>query len=212
MTTQYLLDFLLYPLQWLNFDFKKIFSTTWRGERPGMALVAKLFKDVDIPEDATLYHLDHDSLKVIQEGTAYFYGQIIKENGPLENCLLEKSSLKFFPHEVVLISIKNSQNELVCSEVYHGGQYWCRSEENIRSEINKLCFKARKRGLTIEEIEVAHTHPSLEVLVEYSGESKFIFNGLSKSDKETAHRIATFLDFPLRIKAITPSANYSMLF
>lgn len=212
MTTNYLLEFILYPLQWLSFDLKKIFSIHWKGVRPKLALIAKLLKDIDVPESAIFYQLDFESLKVIQKGTAYFYGQIIKENGPTENYLLEKSSLGFFPHEVVMISIKNSQNEIVRSEIYHGGQYWCGSENNIKKEINRLCFKARKKGLTIEEVEVIHTHPSLEVLIEYSGESKFIFNGLSNSDKETGHRLATFLDYPLRMKAITPAANYSMLF
>ena len=78
MTTNYLLEFLLYPLQWLNFDIKKIFSCRWKGVKPKLALIAKLLKDIDVPEDAIFYQLDFESLKVIQNGTAYFYGQLIK--------------------------------------------------------------------------------------------------------------------------------------
>lgn len=212
MSPQYLLDFLTYPLQWIRFDFFRIFNINWRGKRPSIALTAKLLKDVDIPSKATLYLLQHENLKTIQEGTAYFYGQLINENDIWENFLLQKSSLEFFPHEVVMINIKNSQGEFFTSKLYHGGQYWCRSQEEIRKEIHTLCFKARKKGLIIEEIEIAHTHPSLEVMIESGTSSKFVFNGLSKSDKELANRLATFLDYPLRIKAITPAANYSMLF
>lgn len=212
MSSQYLLEFLTYPLQWLRFDYFRIFNTNWRGEKPSIALTAKLLKDVEIPQGSTLYLLGHDNIKTIQEGTAYFYGQIINENEILENFLLDKSSLDFFPHEVLMINIKNSQGEYFTSKLYHGGQYWCRSWDDIRKEIHTLCFRARKKGLTIEEIEIAHTHPSLEVMIETKYDSKFIFNGLSNSDKELGHRLAAFLDYPLRIKAVTPAANYSMLF
>ena len=86
----------------------------------------------------------------------------------------------------------------------------------MREQINIMIYQARKKGLIIEEVQVIHTHPCVEAIIEDGSSSSFIFNGLSSSDIELGKTLSPppppFLPYPLRVKAVTPIANYSLLF
>ncbi len=213
-----LTDFLKLPNVLIQTHFWKKFFLKWEGKRPPLALRFKFLRDTEIKfnEGSTFRTLDFDTLKYIQQRTSYFNFQIIKENENEDKYLIEQSWINFYPHEVTQIRILNSQNIDIVSKLHHGGPYQGASMKQLRSEINSLCFNARKRGLVIEEVQIVHTHPSLEVMIcneeDPLQESSFIFNGLSKSDVKLGETLAPFIHYPLRIKAITTAANYSMVF
>ena len=213
MNQTFLLEFFQYPFRILPLFFRNLFQgIQWIGKRPSLALSLKLLKEIELKPHSKLRLLDFKSLKMIDQKTAYFGRQVLKENKRAEKGLLKSSQLNFFPHEVWQVRIVNSQNIDFNSPVFHSGQKSTHSYEEMREVLAKLIFKARQLGVVIEEIEIAHTHPTLEVMVENGNDSHFIFNGLSDTDKKLGERLAPFLDYPLRIKAITPQVNYSMLF
>ena len=213
-------DFFKLPTLLIQTHFWQKFLVRWEGKRPPLALRFKFLRDTEIKFNkfSTFRMLDFDTLKYIQMRTSYFHHQIIKENKEDDLKLIEQSWINFYPHEVTQIKIKNSQKERMESKLHHGGPYQGASMKELRTEINRLCFSARKKGLIIEEVQIVHTHPSLEVMFcndqdpSSSDGSSFIFNGLSKSDIKLGETLAPFIPYPLRIKAITTAANYSMLF
>ena len=207
-------DLLTFPLNLTRPRFLEKWLHTWSGKRPSLALLYKFYRDSNLAydKDNTLHLLDYPTLKVLGESTPYFRDQIIKENNHQDEVLLSKSSLKLYPHEVTQVRIINAQNEDFSSQVFHGGPYKGLDAITLKKVIRRLCFAARKKGLIIEEVEVAHTHPALEVIVEKKKESTFFFNGLSTADKNLGRNIAPFVDYPLRIKAVSPIANYSCLY
>lgn len=214
MGSEFWLAFLAYPLTFLDKRLLLPLKVSFIGERPSFALMFKFFREVglQLKKNAELRVLNFDSLHYIQQTTKRYKEQLLLENKEFEQVMLKKSSLSLFPHEVTRIRIVNSQGEDFGSEYLHGSSRRGASHDWLKKEIAKLCFQARKKGLIIEEVEIAHTHPSLEVLIVENNQSKFFFNGLSSSDKKLGEMIAQFLPYPLRVKAITPSANYSMIF
>lgn len=214
MVWDILSDIFAFPGLIAKGGFWQKLQLTWRGKKPSLALRLKFLRDtkLDISSKATIRSLTYDALLYIQERTNYFNRQVIKENKEEDLALLEKSWLNFYPHEVTLIKIANLQNEDFTSKLHHGGPYRGASLKGIRSQITKLCFEARKKGLSVTEVQIVHTHPSVEAIIEDGQKSSFIFNGLSASDMELGKVIAPFVPYPLRVKAITPVANYSMLF
>lgn len=207
-----LIDWFITPLHWLTWNTFKAFRLNWIKRSPSLAMALKLVEDIDIPLKSQLTLLNFEALKIIQGQTNYFTNTVLRENEEAEEKLLSSSSLNWFPHETAQIRIVNAQGENFCSKVFHGGRSSLGNVEQLRFEIRRMIFKARKKGLTIEEVEIAHTHPSLEVMIESGEKSQFIFNGLSRSDRRFGERLAPFLDYPLRVKAITPAANYSCLY
>lgn len=186
----------------------------WQGPKPSLALLFKFYRDSDLQFKKGLHLrlLDFKSLKTIEQDTHFFHGQQIEENGAEEKKLLKASALHLYPHEVTRIQIINAQKEKVTSKLYHGGPYQGLDAQTLRTAIRKLCYRARQKGLIIEEVEVAHTHPALEVMVTHQEDSSFFFNGLSAADKKLGQDLAPFVDYPLRIKAISPVASYSSLY
>ncbi len=187
----------------------------WRGPKPPLALRLKFLKDtkLNLSSKATIRQLTYEALLYIQEQTNYFNRQEINENKKEDRELLKESWLGLYPHEVTLIRIANLQNEDFCSPLHHGGPYRGASLRGIRKQISDLVFAARKKGLSVTEVQIVHTHPSVEAIIEEdNNKSSFIFNGLSAGDQELGRMIAPFVPYPVRIKAVTPVANYSMLF
>ncbi len=209
-------DFFKLPTLLIQTEFWQKFFLRWEGKRPPLALRLKFLRDTEIKftQGSSFRALDYDALKYIQQKTSYFHNQIIKENKEYDWELIQESWINIYPHEVTQIKILNSQKENFVSKIHHGGPYQGASLKELRGEITRLCFQARKRGLTIEEVQIVHTHPSLEVMIcsEESANSSFIFNGLSKGDIKLGETLAPFIPYPLRVKAITTAANYSQLF
>lgn len=214
MVWDILSDLFAFPALFTQGNLWQKLRLQWRGKRPSLALRLKFLRDtkLEISSNATIKSLTYETLLYIQEKTNYFNRQEIKENKDEDKVLLEKSWLKFYPHEVTLIKIANLQNEEFTSKLHHGGPYRGASLKGIRSQITSLCFEARKKGLSVTEVQIVHTHPSVEAIIEDGKDSSFIFNGLSTSDMELGKVIAPFVPYPVRVKAITPVANYSMLF
>lgn len=207
-------DLLTFPTLFTKSSFWRKLNLHWQGPKPSLALRIKFLRDTElnITKNACIRLLTFEAIKYIQEKTNYFNRQIIKENKAEDTLLLESSWLKLYPHEVTVIKIENIQNENFTSALHHGGPYRGASLKGLRSQITTLCFEARKRGLSVTEVQIVHTHPSVEAIIEDGSESSFIFNGLSTSDIELGKTLAPFVPYPLRVKAITPAANYSMLF
>lgn len=214
MSFRYLADLFKFPVQVFNWKTWSGLLVPWRNGRPSWGLQIKfLYQNASAISDAThLTRLDFGMLKLIQRETGYFSKQKLQMNMEFEQTLLKHSHYGTFPHEVMQIRVITSEGEEVCSSIFHGGQKQLFSTDHIEKQIVRLCLQARKQGLTIEEVEVAHTHPSLEVMIETPQGTKFVFNGLSKADCRAGRILAEFLQYPLRIKAITESANYSQLF
>jgi hypothetical protein len=217
MVKDLMIDIVNGPKTILQAPFWRKFALPWQGPKPSLAMRYKFFKDTQLTVSPNSYLklLNFDSLKYIQKQTSFFSQQVIKENEAFDHDLLKKSWTSLYPHEVTLINITNSQGEVFTSSCHHGGPYRGASLKNLRKEIGTLCFAARKKGLSVEEIQIVHTHPTCEVMIvdrEDENKSSFIFNGLSRSDINLAKALAPFVPYPLRIKAITPAANYSMLF
>jgi len=209
-------DFLKLPTLLIQTEFWQRFFLRWEGKRPPLALRLKFLRDTEVKlgTKATFRALDFNTLKYIQQKTSYFHNQIIKENEAYDWSLINESWINLYPHEVTQIRILNSQKENIVSKIHHGGPYQGASLKELRQEISRLCFSARKRGLIIEEVQIVHTHPSLEVMIcnENEKDSSFIFNGLSQGDIKLGETLAPFISYPLRIKAITTAANYSQVF
>lgn len=214
MVRDLFIDLISLPKLFTNGAFWKKFFLSWRGKTPSLALRLKFLRDtpLNVSPTASLRCLTFEALKYIEKNTHYFARQMIEENGKEERKLLDASWLNLYPHEVTLIKITNSQNEIFESSLHHGGPYRGASLGSLRSQINKMVFQARKKGLSVEEVQVVHTHPCIEAIIEDGNDSSFIFNGLSTSDIELGKTLAPFIPYPLRIKAVTPVANYSMLF
>ncbi len=211
-------DFFKLPTLLIQTEFWQKFFLRWEGKRPPLALRLKFLRDTEIKfkPGSTFRALDYEAIKFIQQKTSYFNKQVIKENEDYDWKLINESWINVYPHEVTQIKILNSQKENIVSKLHHGGPYQGASMKELRTEISRLCFNARKRGLVIEEVQIVHTHPSLEVMIykedEPRSDSSFIFNGLSKSDIKLGEALAPFIPYPLRVKAITTAANYSQLF
>jgi hypothetical protein len=217
MVKDLMIDIFNSPKTILQAPFWRRFTLPWEGNKPSLAMRYKFFKDtqLQVSRNSYLKLLNFEAIKYIQKQTSFFRGQIVKENESFDEHLLEKSWTNFYPHEVTVINITNSQNEVFTSSYHHGGPYRGASLKSLKKEINSLCFRARKKGLTVEEIQIVHTHPTCEVMIVDKNDDKkssFIFNGLSRSDIDLAKSLAPFVPYPLRIKAVTPAANYSMLF
>jgi len=207
-------DLFYFPIVAFKANIWSKLLLTWVGPKPSLAMRLKFFRDTKLKASpkAKLRLLDFDALKDIQNQTSFFHYQEIKENEDYDQLLLDKSWLNLYPHEVTVIKIENSQGEVFTSHIHHGGPYRGASLKSLRTQITGLCFAARKKGLVVEEVQILHTHPSVEAMVEDENESSFIFNGLSKSDIDLGETLAPFVPYPLRVKAITPVANYSMVF
>ncbi|MCP4913178.1 MAG: hypothetical protein GY909_08660 [Oligoflexia bacterium] len=192
----------------LVYNFTHIFS--FKTKLPSFSLIFKLFKDIRLPEGVKeLYHLDWQEIKALNG----FHHQEVNENKNDEKQLLKASSLSFYPREVCQISITNSQNEEIKSKIFKGKSHGFFPTVSFKQQLSKMILEARKRGIIVEEIVISHTHPSIELLaMKKDGEGVYIKNGLSEADIKFGQHIAEFCPYPVRIKAITPAANYSMLF
>lgn len=204
----------LFSFPWLNQYRQSEKISGWIGPRPSFWLWIKFLKESKIKfgKEVKVGLLEFEEIKEIQNTTKHFSGQIIRKNNWVEKNLLNRSTLYFFPHEVFQIRVINTQNIDFSTKIYHGKKNKCSTKAELSLIIKEIVLKARKELLQIEEIEIMHTHPSLEVLIADETQSKFVFNGLSETDIKTTQEIAEFVNYPLRIKAVTPSVNYSMLF
>jgi hypothetical protein len=214
MTYTFLRDMILFPFGLIALKPWKFLNFETRGHWPGLFMVLKFFRDApqEVNNEGTLCFLEYDQLKIIQKETSYFHGQEIFANEDFEKGLLSLSGLNWFPHEVMQVRIINSEKEMIASKPRHGGQFKAANIDELKHTIRHLVLKARKQGLTIEEIEIAHTHPSLEVMVENGSDANFVFNGLSAADRRVGSDVSQHQHFPIRVKAITPAANYSRVF
>lgn len=207
-----LFNSLIWP--WFSPQNKALSTHSWVGSRPTFALWVKFILKTGIRpgKKHKVALLDYWSIKELEQESDYFDGQNICENGEEEEILLNKSMLGIFPHEVFQIKIRTSSGHIIEGPVFHGTPEKSSTYNELRKIIKQLVFKTRTEGYQIVEVELVHTHPSLEVMIISGDDHKFIFNGLSKTDCTTGQRLAEFLDYPLLLRAITPSANYCKIF
>ncbi len=209
---EFLLDWISTPVYWMTWNLPKAMRLNWTFGRPRLALALKFVQDIKLPEDCQLCLLNFEALSIIKNRTSYFHDLELRPNGETEQRLLQFSTLGWFPHEVAQIRVIDGHGEEVCSPVFHGRRSSLGRFEILSTQMKRAILQARRRGLIICEVEIAHTHPSIEVMIEHAGEQQFIFNGLSATDRKLGERLASFCDYPIRIKAITTAANYSKIF
>ncbi len=209
---EFLLDWISTPIYWMTWNLPKAMKLNWTFCRPRLAQALKLVQDINLPPNCRLSLLNFEALSIIKNQTSYFYDLELRPNHGNEQRLLDFSTLGWFPHEVAQIKVISACGEEICSPIFHGRRSSLGRFEILSTYMKKLILGTRKRGLLISEVEIAHTHPSLEVMIEHAGEQQFIFNGLSKTDRKLGERLASFCDYPIRVKAITTAANYSKVF
>lgn len=209
-----LLYFFSFHCFFTNWEKFLLLFKKWNGVKVSTNIKFKVLKDNHFPYGLKkIIALGLNEIKILKNQTQYFKDQEINENNIQDRKLLNIMNSKFSPTEVCQIRIINSQKEIFESKIMLGTAYSVANENKLRTILNQLVFSARQRGLIIEEVEIAHTHPSAEIMgIDNRNKSFFIFNGLSSQDKKIAQRLATFCQYPVRIKAITEAANYSMIF
>lgn len=123
-----------------------------------------------------------------------------------DEVLLEKSLsvLNFFSKECMQISICCHGGEKVTSNIIKGTKSSVSTSKEIKNTINELVFKCRQRGLEVAHIDISHTHLGRQFIEIKEGKvSRLETHGLSKRDIECVHEIKPFIDYPIKLRAIT---------
>jgi hypothetical protein len=192
----------------------------WKGKMPSYLLWKKFWHLGNrIPDDVFAKILSFKDLKRIAgKNLSLNQGdwilkkirkQQLRANGDYEKFLLAKSAVTIFPHEVFQIRAIGKFGEVFSGRVFHGGIDRIGSKEMLLKEIRKLICIAKKKGASIASIEINHTHPTLEVIYHNSKKTYATFSCLSERDIQFVEEISPFLDFSLKIRAITPALNYT---
>lgn len=142
------------------------------------------------------------------EGPAFFFQewQLITPATSTEDNLLSGSLKYFIPHEVCQIVIKCKGGEKYLSSIAHGLFFSFGSEKRINKMITHTLSKNNLTYGDIEKIEIIHTHPSIDFVLETQEQESFLYlNALSKSDLNLAQHLSNQWNALLTIKAVTHS-------
>ncbi|PIP92517.1 MAG: hypothetical protein COW00_00260 [Bdellovibrio sp. CG12_big_fil_rev_8_21_14_0_65_39_13] len=184
-------------------------SNCWQGERPPLYLWAKFCSESQIKltknskliwANATLFEEWH--------GQKYLGEQQIEAPKRSDRILGQSSSFR----EMAQVRVVTDEGIVIEGPVIKGGMKKVSNSKELSQVVHQLSFKARKLGLKIAEIEIAHSHKGLEVLVIEGQDAQLIMNGLSQADRKTGQYLGERFHYPLRIKAITEKLTYSMIF
>jgi len=131
-----------------------------------------------------------------------------------EELLAESLSIfKFLEKECMQVRVRCSGAEVICSKIIKGKRKSVSSASEIKSIIHDLVFQARKKGRDIQYVEVVHTHLGRQSLTVTNGKvTQLETHALSQRDLNCVNEIKEFVDFPIKIKAITQEKmSYSKL-
>lgn len=144
-----------------------------------------------------------------------FQEQVVGHINSLDEELLAKSLsiFKFLEKECMQVRVRCIGGEVICSKIIKGKKRSVSSASEIKSIISQLAFEARKNGREIHYVEVVHTHLGRQSLTICDGKiSKLQTHALSERDFKCIEEVKEFVDFPIKIKAITQEKmSYSKL-
>jgi hypothetical protein len=188
------------------------FRSEWVGNRPSLSALAIVLKrrKLIVHPGSRLAVLGPEEIQTAMQGQVDQLEITAPDDHDRE--LVKSSILGPLSREVARIVVRTEQGEIIRSDLMTGALDRVGDLEAFRRRIRHLVFDARKRGLNVTEIEIVHTHPGFELLIVDDSGGRLVLSGLSKADRLVGARLAEFLDYPLRIKAITLGASYSALF
>lgn len=142
------------------------------------------------------------------EGPAFFFKQwqLITPATSVEDNLLQCSLQYFIPHEVCQIVVKSKSGGKYLSSVCHGLFFSFGNEKRINKMIVRTLKNNNLSYGDIEKIEIIHTHPSIDFVLETHEDESFLYlNALSESDLNLAQFLSNQWKSLLTIKAVTHS-------
>ena len=150
--------------------------------------------------------------KLIHNG---LHEQIVGFLDAFDEELLSKSLsvFKFLERECLQVRLRLIDGEVVCSKIIKGEKKSVSSTKEIKTIISKLVFHAKTQGKEIEYIEVVHTHLGRQSLTVTDGKITHLkTHALSEQDFSCIAEVKEFVDYPIKIKAITQEKmTYSKL-
>lgn len=181
----------------------------WLTDKPNLFLWIKFCIDsnITINSQSRLIWANESIIKDIQE-SKFFGQQEVNSLLSKDRALVSKSSFR----EVAQVRLLTKEGIIVEGPILKGGMKKVSNADELNRIVHRLSFEARKRGLQITEVEIAHSHKGLEIVILDGNKSQLIMNGLSDGDKKTGNYLGARLHYPLRIKALTERLSYSMIF
>lgn len=189
--------------------FYGLSSLRWQSEKPGLYLWAKfcLESQLELSASSKLIWVNA-TLFEEWHGQKYLGQQMIEAPDRSDRLLGLSSGFR----EMAQVRIVTDEGITIEGPMIKGGLKKVSNSKELALVVHQLSFKARKLGLKIAEIEIAHSHKGLEVLVLEGKSAQLIMNGLSQADQKTGKFLGDRFHYPLRIKAVTEKLSYSMIF
>ncbi|GAB4011846.1 MAG: hypothetical protein Fur0010_06930 [Bdellovibrio sp.] len=186
-----------------------LFICKWSSERPSIYLWIKFCLDSELTLSAQskLVWASKSLIEEFYRGKFIGHQEISQIQGH-DRALVKKSLFR----EVAQVRLHTEEGILIDSPAVIGGMKKVSNADELAKIVHCLSFRARKLGLKVTEVEIAHSHKGLELLVIEGNRSQLVMNGLSQSDQKTGAYLGARLHYPLRIKAITDRLSYSMIF
>lgn len=184
-------------------------SYRWQSEKPGLYLWAKFCfeSQIQLSENSKLIWVNA-TLFEEWHGQKYLGQQMIEAPDRADRLLGQSSGFR----EMAQVRIVTDEGITIEGPMIKGGMKKVSNSKELSLIVHQLSFKARRLGLKIAEIEIAHSHKGLEILVLEGQNAQLIMNGLSQADQKTGQFLGDRFHYPLRIKAITEKLSYSMIF
>lgn len=132
--------------------------------------------------------------------------QIVGVINELDEKLLAKSLsvFKFLEKECMQVRVKCVGGDIFCSKIIRGSRNTVSNAQEIKQIISAMAHDAKKIGREILLVEVVHTHLGRQSLTVCDGKVvKLETHALSQNDIKCIEKVKEFIDFPIKIKAIT---------
>jgi len=137
--------------------------------------------------------------------------QVIRPISEIEKRLLKKSNLLFNPHEVFCLKVLDQWGHTHFSKIKHGKKSSFGDESLIFREIQFMQRKLRLNNIQIQNLEILHTHPSIDMTVTTNVKTSLIQNALSETDINLCKKMSREWPFNINVKAILPNEiSYSL--
>ncbi|MBL6990447.1 MAG: hypothetical protein ISR65_11740 [Bacteriovoracaceae bacterium] len=210
----------MYQLLNLFSNIPNINDYNWYGGAPHKSLWKRMFSlyPINLAKNGSLMLLNYDLLLKLWEKnllTSIFYkkhnklylckdDQLVTNSSIDQIQLLTHARLTTSPREVVQIKVHTLGGTPVYSKITYGKNNSVDCIKGLMQKIQTIIHHTKTQGQNIVEIQINHTHPSLDFIANEGDNLKFILNGLGKQDCITGAQLCQFIDYPLTISAITP--------
>lgn len=117
-----------------------------------------------------------------------------------------QSIFKSLQRECLQISLICFDGESFSSKIIKGSKNSVSSHDEMRDLIKELVHSCRLIGREISHVEISHTHLG-EQFIEVSNQKlmKISTHGLSQRDLDCVKVLREFVDFPIKLRAVTPA-------